>query len=654
MGRTWKTSIKAIQKIKLGKNADFMPSNTDLAPSNNWTDDIGWPGNEALDNVWPRDDGENYYSPKDDRPREKSVWWKLLNMFKKQQPLGKKDIVPVKEAKQWTTPKEPINQAGMAWNWADEVYNYVGNIWQDLLSGWLNLDPKNYIKPAILIEKIYEDAGIVSAWVHIEFINTAGNTDAFMKLVISANVQGEQSIEPEGREYSEHLTDWEIDVLDYGVKDELEKQSGYGPTNYRGPSVADHGYQNSAWDDMNVTYSPEEDEKFLDQNGADGYPNRWMGRHRGPYYTNEGKVVKMLEETSAALSKKEIDKIALRGPIFIWLSPDGKEFATGDAHSHGAWVEENKPMLEKQYGLKKLSPVFGGDEISDADWLISKGWVRVTGYMPTEMDLNVADINNIPEVAEQLVWREKPEVVIVEDLNHNDDSFDREEYSKGLMKKAALSGQVVNNILKLIQQNGGATYNISKGNLVGKDGYAVAIYPDREQIVSGIDYDILEGYIVQNEDLLSNSNNSFGAWVSGGKVYLDVVATVKDKRQAMELGYRHKQLAIFDLKNLVEIPLQRVAKLAGVYSDKDQQAIYDKQFSDRWRDSSDMIDGGFEYYDYSELNGNDFPAPKDLDKERALLDQLQKPIDRNVPQGLGEFQITWYDAMPSEGDHGGI
>jgi hypothetical protein len=75
-----------------------MPSNTDLAPSNDFSGDIGWPGNEEMDNVWPRDDGENYYSPKDDRPREKSVWWKLLNMFKKQQPMSKKDIVPVKEA----------------------------------------------------------------------------------------------------------------------------------------------------------------------------------------------------------------------------------------------------------------------------------------------------------------------------------------------------------------------------------------------------------------------------------------------------------------------------------------------------------------------------------------------------------------------------
>ena len=528
-----------------------------------------------------------------------------------------------KQAKQWVTPKEPVNQPGMDWQWADYMYDYIGDIWRDLLHDWLGLDPDNYVKPIILIQEIYEDEGVVSAWVHIEFINEAGTSDAFMKFILSAKIEYEESIEPEGSETYEHLAEWEMEVVDYGKSDELEKtskltisssvikmpyengptiliyqnptpeqavnafnkskepslrtytdpntgdlyiwdawfaehmevlnflglefhdeginqvfspgdarhmaedatldkESSYGPTNYQGPSVADHGYQNSAWDDMNVTYSPEEDEELMDQNGKGGYPNRWMSRHRGPYYTNEGKVVRMLEDT-------------------------------------------------------------------------------------------------------------KPQ------------------------KQASISGQTVNTILKLIEQTGGATYNLSKGNLVGTDAYAVAIYPDREQIVPQVDFDTVEGYLTQNEDLLNNSNNSFGAWVSGGKTYLDVVATVKDKNQAMQLGLKHKQLAIFDLKNLVEIPLQRTAKLAGVYTDKEMAPIYDKIYSDRWRDDSSRIDGGFEYNKgWSELNGNDFPAPKDLDKERALLDQLQKPIDRNMPTGLGEYAITYYDAFSDQGDQGGI
>ena len=128
----------------------------------------------------------------------------IFNLQDKRQlePAGRKSVFSKQAFKQWTTPEEPINNSNMDWQWADSIYQYVGDNWQDLLSGWMNLDPKNYVKPVIAIEKIYEDAGTVTAWVHIEFVNTSGNTDAFMKLIISATIQGHESIEPEGREFS--------------------------------------------------------------------------------------------------------------------------------------------------------------------------------------------------------------------------------------------------------------------------------------------------------------------------------------------------------------------------------------------------------------------------------------------------------------------
>jgi hypothetical protein len=425
-------------------------------------------------------------------------------------------------AKQWVTPTEQVNQPGMDWQWADEIYNYVNENWQDFLVGWMDLNPKNYVKPVILIEKIYQDEGGVTAWVHVEFVNLAGNSDAYMKLIISANIQGEENVEPEGREYSEHLTDWEIDVKDFGKSDELEKSSSYGPTNYQGPSVADHGYQNSAWDDMNVTYSPEEDEELMDQNGDGGYPNRWMSRHRGPYYTNEGKVVKMLEET-------------------------------------------------------------------------------------------------------------KPQ------------------------KQAAISGEIINHILNLIHQNGGATWNMSKGNLVGQPYFAVATFPEKEQIVAEADFENLEEYIINNESLLSNPNNSFGAWVSGGKTYYDIVVTLADKNEAMELGLKHNQLAIFDLKELKEIPLQKVAKLAAAVSDSEQQKYYDQIYSDRWRDDSTPLDAGNEYYKgWSELGSNDYPNPRDIQKEKVYPYLLNKGPDRLAPEGLPWYTVTFYDSSPAGNDDGGI
>jgi hypothetical protein len=87
-----------------------------------------------------------------------------------------------------------------------------------------------------------------------------------------------------------------VEVLDYGKSDELEKTSDYGPTNYRGPSVPDYGYQHSSWDQMNVTYSPKEDKDFEKQNGSGGYPNRFFTVNESPYYSNTNKIVKMMDK----------------------------------------------------------------------------------------------------------------------------------------------------------------------------------------------------------------------------------------------------------------------------------------------------------------------------------------------------------------------
>lgn len=694
--------------LELGnkKESSFMPSNTDLAPSDDWAGTKGYPTNEAMDAPWTTDYQQEYFMPQEDRPRSINWWKKILNLFK---PISKKEVkkdnvgkeaaignvwvdpkgklystegsthaewiqdnlemleknyhlyvskrvynqrlkyyklveqgednvdvadvwdiweemidqgwvrvgdaggdievgVEVKDlrnipsfldsvlaqrtrdgmrveieqysdknsvtltypfksvqqevnkalqqkrlttAKQWTAPKEPVNQPGMDWQWADYIYNYVEKNWQDFLVGWLELDPKNYVKPVVLIEKIYEDEGRVSAWVHIEFVNKAAQSDAFIKMIISADIHYEPSYEPEGVETHEWLDNWETEILDYGVADSLEKDSSYGPTNYKGPSVADHGYQNSAWDDMNVTYSPKEDEELMDQNGADGYPNRWMSRHRGPYYTNEGKVVKMLEDT------KPQKQAVYRGNMDIWLAPNGQEFSIH--RSHANWIVDETNLLNEDYDL--VVPAEGTLEGNDlVSWLISKGWVRATGILPNELDLTVFDINKLPQQVEQFVWKYKPEVVIVEDLNGQDISFDKDEYSKGLIQhatlkiKADISGKAVNDILHLIQTTGGATYDIlNSRSLAGTSGYAVAIYPTHEQITNQVDFEVLEKYIVDNEDLLLNSKNALGAWVSNGKTYLDIINIIQDKEEAMIVARQYKQLAIFDLARMQEL-----------------------------------------------------------------------------------------------------
>jgi 2'-5' RNA ligase len=134
------------------------------------------------------------------------------------------------------------------------------------------------------------------------------------------------------------------------------------------------------------------------------------------------------DKTSIELGNKK--EAAYRGNMSLWLAPDGQEYQIKS--SHDTWLMKNRTMIFDKYKID----IDARDEHDKVGWMIQQGWVRVDGYLPVEVDLNVADINNIPQAVEQFAWKYKPEMVIVEDLNHKDISFDREEYSKGMMKKA--------------------------------------------------------------------------------------------------------------------------------------------------------------------------------------------------------------------------
>ncbi len=119
-----------------------------------------------------------------------------------------------------------------------------------------------------------------------------------------------------------------------------------------------------------------------------------------------------------------------------------------------------------------------------------------------------------------------------------------------------LTASASSDIMKLIQETGGASYNLQSGNLAGTEMYAVSTHPERSVTLDHIPTEEeIDSYLNQNKDILSGEN-SFGAWFNkdNGKTYLDIVTTLPDRDKAIELGKKHNQIAIFDLKNFVEIP----------------------------------------------------------------------------------------------------
>lgn len=239
-----------------------------------------------------------------------------------------------------------------------------------------------------------------------------------------------------------------------------------------------------------------------------------------------------------------------------WIAPDGTEFNAGT--HHGAWIKNNKETL-KQYGVPFTSL---GTTWTD---MIKNGWVRVSNEPAgSGFQIQVQDLNNISSFLDDFVAKnyQQGDKIELGDQNGNlitiDDPFPNLQKalrkSKKMSKQAAVDSQFVNQMLQSIHEGGGVTYNLFNGNLSGTPNYSVSIYPDRERIVEGVDFDILEGYVEDNEDLLSDAKNSLGVWSNNGKVYLDVVVIVPDKNEAIELARQHNQIAIWDLQNNQEIP----------------------------------------------------------------------------------------------------
>lgn len=81
-------------------------------------------------------------------------------------------------------------------------------------------------------------------------------------------------------------------------------------------------------------------------------------------------------------------------------------------------------------------------------------------------------------------------------------------------------------------------------------GYMVSARKDLEEKkpLSEIKADDLYRYMNKHMELFESDPRSFfGGWSEDGKFFLDVSRLVNRKRKALQLGRKHKQLAIYDL-----------------------------------------------------------------------------------------------------------
>ena len=120
-------------------------------------------------------------------------------------------------------------------------------------------------------------------------------------------------------------------------------------------------------------------------------------------------------------------------------------------------------------------------------------------------------------------------------------------------------GAAARSIASRHRVDGGATFNLYVGDLSGLLLYAVSLYPERSVVLHGrgLDPQVVVAFIDANLDLLRDPRNSVGMWFNelNGPTYLDISATLPSREEAIALGRRYNQVAIFDLHRLEEMEI---------------------------------------------------------------------------------------------------
>lgn len=96
---------------------------------------------------------------------------------------------------------------------------------------------------------------------------------------------------------------------------------------------------------------------------------------------------------------------------------------------------------------------------------------------------------------------------------------------------------------------GGSTFSLYEGNLLGRQIHAVSLFPDLGDMIPANEFTEthIAGFVDAHREIFEDPRVAVGTWLEGGMVYLDVTALVPDREQAISLGKQYNQIGIFDL-----------------------------------------------------------------------------------------------------------
>lgn len=114
-----------------------------------------------------------------------------------------------------------------------------------------------------------------------------------------------------------------------------------------------------------------------------------------------------------------------------------------------------------------------------------------------------------------------------------------------------------NTFIQLLKENKGVSYNMITKEYSPNKGFFVSL-PNLETKVSlnSLSVDDIATFINKHRTLLQDKTKFVGGWIDNNIVYLDISEQIENKREALERGYKHNQLAIYDANKgeVIDIP----------------------------------------------------------------------------------------------------
>jgi hypothetical protein len=114
-----------------------------------------------------------------------------------------------------------------------------------------------------------------------------------------------------------------------------------------------------------------------------------------------------------------------------------------------------------------------------------------------------------------------------------------------------------NKFIQLLKDNSGVSYNMVTKEYNPNKGYFVSV-PNLETKVSlqSLSVDDIATFINRHRTLLQDETKFVGGWIDNEIVYLDISEQISDKREALERGYKHNQLAIYNASEgkVIDLP----------------------------------------------------------------------------------------------------